>query len=311
MVAHYTATTGGEARNMFGSNVLEVGIGMVFTFLTVSLVCGQITEALATIMKWRATTLLKGVKSLVNDEKFTGLALTLYNSAQVHPRGDGQATTQAEIEKNPPSYIDPKQFAQAMLNAVAKGETTLDGIKAAVSNADNVPNDQIRNMLTSLTTHADDSVEKLRDHIAAWFDSGMQRVSGDYKRRTQVWCFFLGLAIAAILNIDTLHLAGVLWSNPNIAHAVTAVSHQTMDEALIDIEKLGLPIGWGQGQPEIWTNFCLDWNHVIPAVSKLIGWTITAASTLFGTSFWYDALGDVLKLRGTGPAPAPTTPTAA
>ena len=45
---------------MFDSGVLEVGIGLIFTFLTVSLVCGQVTETIATILSWRATTLMDG-----------------------------------------------------------------------------------------------------------------------------------------------------------------------------------------------------------------------------------------------------------
>jgi hypothetical protein len=292
---------------MFGSNVLEVGIGLIFTFLTVSLVCGQITETAATISKWRANDLLDGLKSLLNDPNFNNLAKSLYNTALVNPRSDGKAETEAALTDKP-SYIDPQHFAQALLDTVAVGETTIANVKTGIAK---IEDQQIKDLLTSMTDKASGSVDKLRDHLATWFDAGMDRVSGVYKRRTQRWCFFLGLAVAILLNVDTLHIATVLWCDPDMAKAVTSTSQQTADRAMNQIFQLGLPIGWGQGQPEIWTNFCLDWEHASPVAAKLIGWTITAASTLFGTSFWYDALGDVLKLRGTGPAPVPKTPTAA
>lgn len=281
---------------MFDSGVLEVGIGLIFTFLTVSLVCGQVTETIATILSWRATTLMDGIKKLVNDPSGTGLALQLYNTSLVHPRGEGTATSTNDV-KEPPSYVDPKHFAQALLDAVAKGQTTMDGVKAAVAN---VKDAQLKQMLTTLITHAGDSLDKLRDHVAAWFDASMNRVSGDYKRRTQVWCFFIGFAIAVLLNIDTLHVACVLWLNPSLAKAVGSAAIPTAQQALTQMNQLGLPIGWTADRIAVWqTCDIVAWTGVA------IGWAITAASTLFGTSFWYDTLSNVLKLRGSGPAPAP------
>ena len=76
---------------MFNSHVLEVGIGLIFTFLAVSLITGAIVEAIGSWTRWRANTLLSGIKELLNDATFTGLARDLYAHASINPRGSGPA----------------------------------------------------------------------------------------------------------------------------------------------------------------------------------------------------------------------------
>ena len=281
---------------MFDSGVLEVGIGLIFTFLTVSLICGSVTETVATVLSWRSATLMDGIKKLVNDPNGTGLALQLYNASLVHARGDGSATSTDDV-KQPPSYIDPQHFAKAFIDAVAVGQTSIDGIKGAVAD---IQDPQLKQFLTTEIQHAGASVDTLRDHVATWFDASMDRVSGDYKRRTQVWCFFIGLAIAILLNIDTLHIATVLWQNPALAKGIGSASGASAAAAMDAVAKLGLPIGWTQNPLTVWNS-----SSTGKIAAMVVGWGLTAGSTLFGTSFWYDALSNVLKLRGNGPAPAP------
>ena len=61
-----------------------------------------------------------------------------------------------------------------------------------------------------------------------------------------------------------------------------------------------LPIGWAANGSECPATI-LGW------VAKLLGWAITALSTLFGATFWFDALSGVLKIRGSGPSPDAAT----
>src|SRR3954468_16706548 len=84
-----TAQIAGLGEAMFNSTVLDLAVGLVFVFLTVSLICGVLTEVVATVFTWRANTLLAGVKDMVNDKNFTSLARELYTHALVNPRGPG------------------------------------------------------------------------------------------------------------------------------------------------------------------------------------------------------------------------------
>ena len=97
---------------MFNSSVLDVAVGIVFTFLTVSLVCGLLTETWATIAAGRANTLLAGVQALVNDPQippdWRRRSTSIRWSA---PRDSGTATTVGCTASNIPSYIAPLHFA--------------------------------------------------------------------------------------------------------------------------------------------------------------------------------------------------------
>ena len=121
---------------MFNSNVLEVGVGLIFTFLAVSLITGAIIEAITSIIGWRANTLKNGIKALLNDPGFNGLARDLYAHASVNPRGPGTtaAETQAALgtgllgfwTNKKPSYIDGEQFANALMD--------ITGMSSAIAN---------------------------------------------------------------------------------------------------------------------------------------------------------------------------------
>jgi hypothetical protein len=55
---------------MFGSTVLDLAIGLIFTFLIISLITSTATEAISSASGWRANTLLQGIKDLLNDQNF-------------------------------------------------------------------------------------------------------------------------------------------------------------------------------------------------------------------------------------------------
>jgi hypothetical protein len=278
---------------VFNSSILDVTIGVIFTFLTVSLICGLLTEALATVLSWRANSLLEGIQDLVNDPKFTGLAQALYQHALVSPRDSGTATTTGTLRKLP-SYIEPLHFADALLDSVKIGAGTAASMRTAIAASPLLTGDnQMTTMLNGMADRAGGSRDAMRQAVAAWFDASMDRVSGTYKRWTQLYCFGFGLAIAVALNIDTLHVARELWLQPKITLALTPTSDAIT--ALDSLGTSGLPIGWG-GSSVIYGGFA--------CTARLIGWIITALSTLLGATFWFDALSGVVKLRGVGPSPA-------
>jgi hypothetical protein len=278
---------------MFDSTVLDVAVGLVFTFLTVSLVCGLLTETWATIMSWRANTLLAGVQALVNDPDFNKLAQTLYQHALVSPQDPGTATSIADLRKIP-SYIAPLHFADALLDTVQIGAGTAATMKTAIAGSPLLAgNIQMTTMLSGMADRAGGDVSKMRQAIAGWFDSSMDRVSGSYKRWTQLYCFGFGLIIAVALNIDTLHVARALWLQPQITH--TLAPSPDVQAALTALNAAGLPIGWGGGAQDFGFLAC---------TARLVGWIITALSTLLGATFWFDALSGLVKLRVVGPSPA-------
>ena len=276
---------------MFGSTVLDLGIGLIFSFLLISLITSTATEALASAAGWRANTLLQGIKDLLNDQNFTGLAKDLYNHGLVNPQSDGQATDEASL-KAKPSYIDAQHFAAALTEVlkispgVAK-ERLQDQINT-------IANPQLKGVLSGIVMRANGNIDQIRSDIAAWFNQGMDRVAGVYKRYAQLWNFLIALILAVAFNLDAVKIAHALWEQPTLVKefAAPAVGTQA-SEILAQLQDWRVPFGWDDKAIDYFSN-------PLTGVSAIVGWFIMAGSTLFGASFWFDALQRISQLRGAG-----------
>jgi hypothetical protein len=270
--------------DMFNSTVLEVAIGLCFTFASISLVASSLNEALASALKLRANIMLDGIKAMLNDHQFDGLARDVYNNGLINPRASGEAKTEADLEHRP-SYIDPHQFANSLIEAIQTSGSTFEDLGRDI---DALHSKQLRTMLRGIYNRAEGRIEVVYAEIAAWFDNGMDRVSGAYKRRSQLICFLIALALAIVLNIDAIHLFSTLWKHPSLVAAVPAsVSMGDTGQVFNDLKVL--PIGWD-------TPPALD----LTLIRRIFGWLITASSALFGAPFWFDTLQKIVNLRGAG-----------
>ena len=85
----------------------------------------------------------------------------------------------------------------------------------------------------------------------------------------------------------------------------------TTDQALADLTQLGFAIGWDPSAPPG------DSRHVparleeVPAAlgANLLGWLFTIAAVSMGAPFWFDALKNLVNLRGAGAKPPSTQDT--
>jgi hypothetical protein len=272
---------------MLGSTVLEVAVGLTFCYAAVALIVSTVQEALASAMGLRAHTLLDGIKSMLNDPKFTGLARALYSHALVNPHDDGQAANQRAL-KTKPSYIEPVHFALALVDVIQ----TIPGNYAQLGrDIDAIRDPQVKRALRSIYQRADGNLKQFQDGLAGWFDSSMERVSGSYKRRSLLVSLLLSMLLAILFNIDSIHLFRSLWQHPAVAAQLVAAP-SSIDQRTIDA-LFSLPIGW--------TTFPPVFNQAF--AMQVAGWMLTASSALFGAPFWFDLLQRTMQLRGTGSKP--------
>jgi hypothetical protein len=326
---------------MFNSTVLDVAVGLIFTFLALSLAVSSTVEAIASYLDLRTKTLLLGVKDLLNDPNFQGLAAALYNHALVNPREAGtlpvpmqptNAANPAAVQPAPaagassapaaqadsttkkPAYINPKQFASAMIDIIGLAGRAPEAMKQAIDNNPLLANDlQLKALLNGMIDRTSGDLHKVQTELAGWFDNAMDRVSGSYKRRTQLWSFFIALGMAAVLNVSAINIGQTLWVRPMVTKAVTDFkidlgAKDNVAGELKDLNKLGIPVGWTSD----------DFDRLLPrhkgyypgqpafgvCFNLLAGWLITAVATLFGAPFWFDALQQIIRLKGAGPSPA-------
>jgi hypothetical protein len=177
-----------------------------------------------------------------------------------------------------------------------------------------LPEGAIQRQLQIVVEDADADVAKLRAGIERVYDEAMERVSGWYKRRSQLVILVVAILIAAAGNIDSIAIGSALWKDPTVRAAVVAAAQKTEDTkteksaaaAVDELAQLQLPVGWSKtkGDPRSFP------TTASAGVGKVAGILITAFAALLGAPFWFSALGRLAPLRATGAKPA-TTATAA
>ena len=235
---------------MLQSTIIDVVIGLVFTFCAVSSGGQRPHRGVATILKWRGKN-LSGIGDLVNDPQDHRAGL-----GYLQPRAGksailGTATSKADIDVKP-AYIDPRQFASALVEvtgiAGSASATTAAQVNSAIAA---IGNPQLQKALQGMADRAGGDLNKLRAEISEWFDDGMDRLSGIYKRRIQVWSFVIALLLCVVLNIDSLRIAKTLWEEPavaaSIANGVKGSENLDSQAIVTQLEARGLPIGWAKG----------------------------------------------------------------
>jgi len=271
---------------MLGSTVLEVAIGLTFCYGTVALIVSTLQEALAAAFRLRANTLLAGIKSMLNDPRFDGLARAVYTHPLVNPHADGGTPREKDMRTRP-SYIEPAYFAIALVDSLWKVPGDFAQLGGAI---DTIPDPQVRQAMRGLYDRARD-LQQFQDMLAGWFDNAMARMSGIYKRRQMLISLLVALLLAILFNIDSIHLFRTLWQQP----ALAAHIHDTpgaLDAAVFDA-LMALPIGWTRFPPVADADFAL----------QVAGWLITASTALFGAPFWFDLMQRVVRMRSTGTRP--------
>jgi hypothetical protein len=272
---------------MLNSAVLEVAIGLTFCYGSLALIVSTLQEALASALNLRAHTLLDGIKSMVNDPRFNGMARALYCHALINPHDDGVAVDECSL-KHKPSYIEPLHFAMALIDNVLKVPGQIENLGRDI---ETLRDPQLRRALQGIYLRADGDFQQFQDGVAGWFDSAMARVSGEYKRRAMLISVLLSLLLTMLFNIDSIHLFKTLWQHPALAAQISAVPTAANKETIDML--FSLPIGW-EHFPPLW-----DGNFAL----QMAGWVITTSSTLFGAPFWFSTLQRIMQLRGTGAKP--------
>lgn len=289
--------------------MLDVVIGITFTFLLLSLICSALSEIIERFLKKRASDLEKGIRELLQDTtpRKRGIVADLYNHSLIKGLYRGPYIP---FGKKMPSYIPASNFALALLdNIMPAGTTNLSGAAGGgppstpgssreaptstlVKSLTPLRNAIIKNLtasdlqkaLISLVDAAGDDIDKARANIENWYNATMDRVAGWYKRRTQAILLCLGFALSIIMNADTIAIYKSLFNDPPLRNSLVAAAEQyalskdtnqtAAPEARIDanakkLYDLRLPIGWD------WSNASSAVNNkelAIPASS--FGWLL-------------------------------------
>jgi len=189
-----------------------------------------------------------------------------------------------------------------------------------------------------IVDQAQGNLELALKGIGAWYSGGMDRVTGWYKKHTQVWAIILASIITLVMNADALRMASLLWTTPTLRAAMVEQAKVRADKARPD-ESLPLveypdpteptdskPVNVPNDQaltPEEkaelaqltgWTSDRKaydDWKKDSKTgkspwdilLDHLLGWIVTAIAVSMGAPFWFDTLNRFMNIRNAGRSP--------
>ena len=382
---------------MFGSQILDVGIGLAMLFAFMSLIATALNEAIETVLKARAKQLEQGIRNILDDPNGDKIAKAFFDNPlisilysgnydpkdlsgarapdgdaakdggagkQALPIGDGgvapvdpappAASSRSRsmpwrLRQNLPSYIPSANFALAVLNLAAEGAATTATLVRAKVDRDGGTLDgspQLTAVVLQALASGEDDLAKAQKFLENWFDAAMDRVSGWYKRRSQIILFFIGLFAAGALNVDTIAVTRSLISDPALRQAVVAhaadrakahidsanganpdpdkATDPDFNESRNELMSIGYPIGWADlpqlqlGSTRRTCDPLACFEEVLASDSHfgvltigapmILGWLITALAITLGAPFWFDLLSKFMQVRATTkPQPADTS----
>ena len=273
---------------MFDNPFIDIALGLMFFYVVLSLVASAVQEWIASLFALRSKNLWSGVQNLVGNK--------YANKVYKHP-----LIKNLSKKNKLPSYIAPETLSAVLLEVIAKERNgksfvshTANEAVAMVSGISD--EDPLKEILSTLIDNGDDVVNTLRERLASWFDEGMSRVAGWYKRQAKLIIFGIAAVITLLTDASSIHIAEELWRNDALRTQIATqaqVAVQVGEIATVEAGNLAsldaFPIGWSE-YPQSFPGW----------IMAVLGWLITTAAISLGAPFWFDLLGKVANLRGSG-----------
>ncbi|MEM0998043.1 MAG: hypothetical protein AAGN35_13220 [Bacteroidota bacterium] len=302
---------------MFGIEILEVGIGLVFMYLVISLICSGIVEAFVKITKLRAKHLKTALGRLLADPNYNGFVKELYEHHLIK--------SPLEDKIGEPTYIDSRRFATVVFDILTEGGKS-DQFEAIEARLATIKDPKVRERLLKILHSSGDQIDSMRDKVEHWFNDSMESVSLWYKKRMRTLVTICGIVVVTAMNADSIQVARVLYSDDDIREATINAARSYSDEmagrmdpsdstnttsftqnmrALEDDVQASqvLPIGWTlnsmpyerNAQGKIVTTPGED--PILFWLLKIAGILLTTGAVSLGAPYWYAQLKSLLNLR--------------
>ncbi len=357
---------------MFGSVVLEVSIGLVLTFLLFSIILTSVREGVESWLKQRSKDLEATIMQLLSQSPevttFEKRWLSFRSGLQAIYAALKSLTTRTPRVKADTAQTTDQKTLNAFYNhpliySLFPGEYKAkpDGLLCKLWNSTfglrrhlptYIPRDHFVAAVIKLKNEADalpdEAIATINNVVASasawglserqvlekWFDGTMERMSGQFKRKTQRWLFVIGFAIASAANINPILIGNQLAHDSTLradiaalapdlqkklcdaADACTISNGTSLNGIQQQFAAAKLPIGWCSAI----LPYCLNVQHVgwetpldfkfdtlddkpakpIPTtlvLTLLTGWLITAFAGMLGAPFWFDILKSVMNIR--------------
>ncbi|MFC5770427.1 hypothetical protein [Thauera sinica] len=206
------------------SVLLELLIGLALLYLLTSVVASFVVEAVASYLKLRARCLEGCIAQLVAGgvnrvEAAGGESARWASNFYEHPliRALSTARVGAADAASRPSYIPREQYAGVLLDMVRKIANLPPGEPLSIARLREIVREKgdmlpggVRSRIETALSNGADSLDQVRTSMEAGFDAAMERASGWYKRRTQIWLTLFAFCLALAFNLDSFYIGSRL-----------------------------------------------------------------------------------------------------
>ncbi len=295
--------------------MLDVAIGLSFIYLLMALVCTSVNELLAGLLNKRGKFLDLGITRMLGGD--AALKDQLYN----HPLIRGITI---DDRRKHPAYIAPQNFATALMDVITGPGKSRSDLNALSAGIEGLKSKDLKETLQALLAGEPETSQSVQSIFEQWFNNGMDRVSGWYKRHTQMYVLGLSIIVTLFMNADTLQIGRKLWTNPAlraqfVAEASVRASMERPQELLPLVEypnpdeptesrPLRTPQSGLSANEERLLSEVMGWpgepkSSWFGYLAQLLGWMITAAAVSLGAPFWFDTLNRIMNIRNAGRSP--------
>ncbi len=318
--------------------LLDIAIGLTLIYTFLSLLASELTEFLATLLRWRSAQLQRGIMTLLGEavpgnphtEEFkNSITGKLYSSSLI-----ASITQRSRWHRRfvGPSYIPSPVFADALIEVLKmlEAEHPSDLLKEtdrpvselaqlltrieASNQISPCLKDNLRRLARSAETRAKTTelqMEQFKQEISLWYEFSMDRLSGVYRRKTKLMTILIGSILAVLINADSLFMLRRISENTATRSVIIENALQiqgcetdlssTQCMAQLDtlLDGTTIPIGWHP------VNFHQQFPKYAPTylLRAVVGWLLTGIAISMGSRFWFQILEQFVEVRETGEKP--------
>ncbi len=245
---------------MFGSDILEVAIGMAFVFLLASLVCTAVKEGIESLLNKRAEFMRRAIEKMLSGD--VEPKAEVGKAVIQNPRnGDSGTTVQAQADthtkkrvsefykhpliqclcsgeyqssshRNLPGYIPSSSFSRAVIELICKEkESSLgnNGISNPIMTGaqlqevlQGLPDGPFKVRLITLLKDSQTNLSAAKATLEQWFNQSMEQVGNYYKVHSQELILVIATFVTFSLNINAVTIAQRLVTDTALRKALVA-----------------------------------------------------------------------------------------
>ncbi|HLE91276.1 MAG TPA: hypothetical protein VI753_09010 [Anaerolineales bacterium] len=326
--------------------LIEVAIGVLFVWILLAAITSAVQDWISQLFKWKSDMLEESIGNILANDN---LKKEFYNHPLImslHSQGGKRKPSKVPskqftsvvfdmlikaAEENSDKAVDVARKAGTGKSHAKKVESVIEQLRGSIDQLNGNDNSELQGLARVLDTllidvskdveNVDAAIGDARKRVENWFDDAMERVSGAYKRKAQLWSLIIGIVLAGFLNADSLSIANHLWSDPLAREALVAQAEQLRvppDQLGQDAQKaateyfnqlqslsqdLSIPLGWTTDNVPVkgTKDFGNQW------ALKIGGILLSGMAAAQGAPYWFEIVRKLLSFRSGGasePAPA-------